>query len=218
MLKQTLAASAALLFAGTAFAEQGEDRLRDLDPSMNDKLKTRSNLEFFVGADWLFELGPDAPDQTGWGLSTGCYVLPDSRGDQGWHTKWGGSFSYFSTTGSEVIAGKTVSSSVDAGYVVLEYGAFTDLGKNWEAGIMGGLGTGAFFGESDDGTSVDSHGNWDWVLQVKPSITWKPTKRLQVFLAYKFAYMSPFYDTTLIGYRTVSFLHNSLEAGVTWRF
>jgi hypothetical protein len=218
MRKLALAAAAALLISGTALAEQGEQRLRDLDPSMNDKLNTKSNLEFFVGADWIFELGPDAPNQTGWGLSTGCYVLPDSRGENGWRTKWGGSFTYFSTTGSEDINGINVRSAVDAGYVVLEYGVFRDLGNNWEAGVMGGIGTGAFFGESDDGSSVDAHGNWDWVLQIKPTVVWKPTKKLQVFLAYKFAYMTPFYDTNLIGYRTVSFLHNALEAGVTWRF
>ncbi len=207
-----------MLITGSAFAENGEQRLRDLDPSMNDKLNTSSNLEFFAGADWLFELGPDAPDQTGWGLSLGTYVLPDNQGSRGFHTKWGGSFSYFATSGSELIAGKNVSSTVDAGYLVLEYGVFADLGKNCEAGVMGGLGTGAFFGESNDGSSTDAHGNWDWVLQVKPTVAWKPAKSLQVFLAYKFAYMSPFYNTNLIGYRTVSFLHNSLEAGVTWRF
>lgn len=218
MRKTALAATAALLISGTAFAEQSEQRLRDLDPAMNDKLNAGGNLEFYAGGDWLFELGPDAPNQTGWGVSLGAYVVPDNRGDRGWHTKWGGSFSYFGTTGSEVIGTTTVSSSIDAGYVVLEYGVFAELGKNWEAGVMAGVGTGAFFGESNDGSSIDSNGNWDWILQVKPTLAWKPTKSLQLFVAYKFAYMSPFYNTNLIGYRTVSFLQNTLEAGVTWRF
>ena len=65
---------------------------------------------------------------------------------------------------------------------------------------------------------MDSSGNWDMVLQIKPSITWKPSKNWHVFLAYKFSYMTPFYNTTLIGYRSVSFLHNAIELGVTWRF
>lgn len=210
----TLAGAAAL--AAPAFAQESVP-FRDLDPEVNARLNTRNTLEFFTAADWIFELGPDAPGQTGWGLSAGAYALPDP-GAAKWRSKWGGSFTYFSTTGSETINGRTVDESVDAGYVVFEYGLFRDLGANWEAGVMGGLGTGAFFGESDDGSSVDSSGNWDLVLQIKPTITWKPSKNWHVFLAYKFSYMTPFYNTTLIGYRSVSFLHNAIEFGVTWRF
>lgn len=213
----TAACALALLSAAGAHAAEG-DRLRDLDPAMNARLNAREGLEIFAGGDWVFELGPDAPGQTGWGMTCGAYVVPDSRDGSMWQTKWGGSFTYFSTSGTESIGGRSVTESIDAGYLTLEYGATTALGRQWEAGAMVGLGTGAFFGESDDGSSVDSNGNWDWVVQIKPMIVWKPTRHLQVYAAYKFAFMSPFYNTNLIGYRSVSLLNNSLELGLTWRF
>ncbi len=216
-MRQAALAAALSLLSVSAYAAEG-DRIRDLDPAMNARLNARESLEVFAGGDWVFELGPDAPDQTGWGMTCGAYVLPDNRDNPSWHTKWGASFTYFSTSGSETIRGRRVDSTIDAGYVVLEYGATANLGRSWEMGAMFGMGTGAFFGESDDGTSVDAQGNWDWVLQIKPMLVWKPTRHLNVYAAYKFALMSPFYNTDLIGYRTVTFLHNSLEVGLVWRF
>lgn len=216
----TLAALAAFALAAPSLHAAPEDgRLLDLDPKMNEKLKVGgTRLEVYGAADWIFDLGSDAQALQGWGLSTGIYVLPENPQPDAWYSRWGGSFHFFSTTGSEVIGAKKVNESIDAGYVVGEYGAYRKLGKSWEIGISGGLGVGAFFGESDDGTSVDSQGNWDFVLQIKPEVALSPTKNLRCFVAYKFAYMTPFYDTTLIGYRSVSFTQSALEAGISWRF
>ena len=208
-----------LALAAPCLAQDGSGtRFRDLDPEVNERLNTRNSIEFFVAADWVVDLGPDAAALDGWGFTLGAYAVPDKR-DAEWQSKWGGSFSYFAAAGDETIKGRHVDETVDAGYVVLEYGLFREFGgKKFEAGIMGGLGVGAFFGESDDGTSVDASGNWDLVIQIKPTLIWKPSPNWHVFASYKFAYMTPFYNTTLIGYRAVSFLQSTLEVGVTWRF
>lgn len=210
-----IACTVAALAAGTANAAT---RFRDLDPELNEKKDSPSNLEFQLSGSYVFELGPDAPGQTGWGMSLGAYVLPDKTDDEWLRSKWGASFNYFSTKGHENIGGRRIDSTIDAAYILFEYGLVAELDKNWEIGLIGGIGTGGFFGKSDDGSSTDSHGNWDWALQIKPTVTWKAGDHTHVYLAYKFAVMSPFYNTTLIGYRSVTMLHNSVELGVSFRF
>ena len=214
-----LAPAAALLFSATTLAAEAEAPLvRDLDPAMNARLNAREGIEFFAGVDRVLGLGPDAPGQTGWGLSAGAYVVPDNRGNPGWQTRWGGAFTYFGTSGSETIRGRDTDISVDAAYITLEYGGTTRFARDWEAGVMFGLGTGFLVGASDDGSSVDTNVNWDWVLRAKPMLIWHANRSVHVYGAYKLDLVSPFYNTNLIGYRSATLLKSSVELGVTWRF
>lgn len=213
-----LACAVALAAAVTASAKP---RFRDLDPAMNEKSSsTPTNIQFEMGGNYVFELGPDASGQSGWGLGIGAYVIPDKKDDNDsiLRSKWGASFNYFSTKGHEYIAGNRIDSTIDASYLLLEYGLVAEVARDWELGLTAGIGMGGLYGESDDGTSTDSHFNWDWALQIKPSLIWKPWEKTHIFLAYKFSVIAPFYSTNLIGYRSVTLLHNAVELGVTFRF
>ena len=208
----------AAVIAVIAGAAPAPERIRDLDPKDNDTLRRpKGNLEFIGAADYIFSLGGDLPDHRGVGGVFGMYVMPEYSGEA-WRTRWGGSLTVFGTRANGTLNGRDTDEDLGGAAFVMEYGKVRSLGRDWEAGLMLGAGFGAFYGTIDDGLSTHRKGNWDWVVQIKPTLTYKFRPGLHFFTAYRLAYMAPFYDTELLGRPTTKISYNAVELGATWRF
>lgn len=203
----------------TALAGLDPDRIRDLDPKGHDKLAgPKGNLDMFVAADRIHSLGGDLPDHTGYGFTTGLFVIPQNFRNNAWRTVWGGEWTVFRTTANGTLNGRRTDEELYGTMLLGEYGVLYGFADRWEIGCSLGAGIGAFYGAIDDGSSTHAKGNWDWVFQVKPNLAYRLESGVWLFLAYRFAYMTPVYDTEMLGRPTTKIAYNAIEFGATWRF
>lgn len=175
--------------------------------------------ECYAGALYVFDLGSEVRNQTGWGLAIGL-ILPIPRDEDypSWRLKFGGEFIYFSTTGERHTGTGTLHESLDSGMLYLNFGAAYSLGSHFEIGAFVGTGMGGTYGETRNGGHCTRRGNWDWSLQFKPYLLVNLTEHLSASLTYRASYIGPIYRTDLIGYKSVDILHQSIEAGLSLRF
>lgn len=212
-------ALAALALAAVAHAAPDPDRIRDLDPRDDDKLRRpRGNLDFVAAADYVLGLGGDLPGHRGAGGAVGAYVMPEAASGGAWRTRWGGQLTAFGTHATGSLNGRVTDENLGGAMFLMEYGKVRDIAERWEIGLNLGAGVGLFYGVVDDGVSTHRKGNWDWVVQAKPTLTYKFRSGLNLFVAYRLAYMAPFYDTELLGRPTTKIFYNAAEIGVAWRF
>ncbi len=219
-MKRIAHALAAALLAGTALAASpNPDRLRDLDPKDNDRLVgPKGNLDMFAAVDRVMSLGGDLPGHSGYGVTTGLFVLPETFKENAWRNLWGGELSVFRTTANGRLDGRDTDEELYGLMAVAEYGVLYGFAKRWEIGCSIGGGMGAFYGAIDDGRGTHAKGNWDWVLQVKPNLAYRLESGVCLYLAYRYAYMTPVYDTELLGRPTTKIGYSALEFGAIWRF
>lgn len=218
-MKRFTLAALALTASGALAAGMDSNRIRDLDPKDHDRLAgPKGNFDMFVAADRIFDLGGDLPKHTGYGLTTGLYVIPNNFHNNAWRSLWGAEWTVFRTTADGTLNGKNTDEELYGTMLLGEYGMLYGFAKRWEIGCSVGAGMGAFYGAIDDGASTHAKGNWDWVLQVKPSIAYRLESGAWLFLAYRFAYMTPVYDTEMLGRPTTKIAYNAIEFGATWRF
>ncbi|MDR2429568.1 MAG: porin family protein [Puniceicoccales bacterium] len=194
--------------------------LRDLPGFTTDSAPAPNyRAEFHAGALYVFDLGSEVRNQTGWGLSVGIMLpLPRDEEYPRWRLKFGGEFLYFTTTGDRHTPGATQHESLDSGMLYLNAGATYSLGSHIELGALVGTGMGGTYGETRANGRVTRRGNWDWSLQIKPYVLVNLTEHLCASLTYRASYIGPVYRTDLIGYKSIDILHQSVEAGLSWRF
>lgn len=212
-----------LAFAGTTRADDTPaPRIRDLDPKTEARLaeaaRQKGNVEFYAAANYVSDLGNDVPDHTGYGIALGGYAMPDPTPGSAWRSKYGASFTLFKTDAHEIRGGIPTDEFITGSMLIGEMGRFYTAGEKWEIGATVGAGVGLFYGEMDSPGQTHRKGNWDWVLQVKPQVSYKYSPAVHFFAAYRVAYMAPFYDTELLGRPTTKITYNAFEIGVTRRF
>lgn len=218
-MKRFLLATLALSSAGAFAAGMDPNRIRDLDAKDNDILAgPKGNLDMFVAADRVLSLGGDLPGHRGYGATLGLFVMPETYRSGGWRSIWGGELSGFRTTANGSLNGRDTDEELYALTLVGDYGVLYGFANRWEIGCTVGAGIGAFYGAIDDGSSTHSKGNWDWVVQVKPQLTYRLESGAWLFLGYRLAYMTPVYDTEMLGRPTTKITCSAIEFGAVWRF
>ncbi|MDR2845196.1 MAG: hypothetical protein LBV28_03780 [Puniceicoccales bacterium] len=189
------------------------------DPLPQSVPSTRGQGELTVASAYVFDLGSDAKNQTGWAGSLGFAVLPTRDPEyRDWQIKMGGEFLFFSTTGHRWHGTRRFSESVDAGILYFNAGASYNVSDFLEIGASVGMGIGGSYGESRGIGERHRNGNMDWSLQFRPHVTLHLTETVHVYAGYRASYISPVYRADFLGYRSVDILHQSLEAGLVFKF
>jgi len=216
LIQKTLILSAFTVGTQVALAEDG--RIFSDFTADNSYSQTPSKLEVALGANYIFGLGNDAPDQTGVGLSIGLFALVPKETTDNWQTKFGLEIYGFGTSADVEKNGNSLEEKIYSAQILFNFGGTYSLGKYVEIGAIIGVGTGVSYGETKSDTATSREGNWNYALQFKPQITAHLSETTDVWLALRLAYIGPFYQTELVGYDTVRMLHQSIELGISWRF
>lgn len=214
---------AALFLPALSFAQnpdwERQHYIRDLDPLEQPPRESGHRLEVGLSASYVFDLGSDAKNQEGWGASMSLLALPKRDPEyQRWQMMFGGEFYGFSTEGDTWNGGTKFQESIDSGIILLNFGGTYDLTDWLSIGALVGTGMGGSYGETKSIHGKERNGNWNYALQIKPMITFHLSEAASLYAAYRFAYIGPMYQTDLVGYDTVTMLHQSAEVGFTWRF
>lgn len=201
-------------------AHRRQQYLRQLDPSSEEISEPRSQLLVGVSGSYIFDLGSDAKNQKGWGGSFSLMALPTRDPEYpDWQLMFGGEFYGFSTTGDEWRNGIKYQESIDSGLIYLNLGIMYSPTSWMDVGLIVGPGTGGSYGETkDSGGGKKREGNWNYALQIKPTVAFHLSENASLYANYRFSYIGPMYQTDLIGYDTVTMLHQSVEIGFAWRF
>ncbi len=186
----------------------------DFEPLAPAPEKRTGHLELSAAGLYVFSLGSDADNQTGWGASVSALVAPARGADTNWQLRYGLEFLYFGTSGDNGPSHETI----DTGNVFLMLGGSYAFTKNFELGVLLGCGIGGSYGETVSGGHKERNGNVNMGFQIKPIAVFHLSENVELYAAYRLAYISPFVNTDLIDYRSIDMFLQSAEIGITWRF